>query len=486
MYPKNAATPPRIAIGAVVQISDGAVQTSGVSIKVKPEGGSASAGGGTTTYEEGIVAYVPTQAETNYTAFQVIAYKTGCIPVAVTVVTTDTATAGRVTISGTKSTLDSLNDIAATAIVSGGAITTSGGAVSSVTTVTTVTGNVNGSVASVTGNVGGNVVGSVASVTAGVTLANGSHGGAAASLTLQTLTVSNSAGNAVVFESTGGSGHGLLASGEGGGSGIVALGGSTGNGLFAEGGATTGHGAYFHGQGADSYGALFYGGASGAAGAYFVSSSAGPGIEADITGDLTGNVSGSVGSVTGAVGSVTGNVGGNVVGSVASVTGAVGSVTGNVGGNVTGSVGSLGAQAKLDVNAEADTALSDYDAPTNTEMVAAFTEIKGATWSSVNDTLEAIRDRGDEAWTTATGFSTHSEADVWSVATRVLTAATNITSDGSAITMSSAGVVGTVNLVNTTTTNTDMRGTDGANTTVPPSVSAISTQVAADLSLIHI
>lgn len=64
----------------------------------------------------------------------------------------------------------------------------------------------------------------------------------------------------------------------------------------------------------------------------------------DIVGNITGNLSGSVGSVTGAVGSVTG---------------AVGSVTGNVGGNVTGSIGSLAAQAKADVNAEADTALAD-------------------------------------------------------------------------------------------------------------------------------
>lgn len=47
---------------------------------------------------------------------------------------------------------------------------------------------------------------------------------------------------------------------------------------------------------------------------------------------------------------------------VGSVTGAVGSVTGNVGGNVTGSIGSLATQAKADVNAEADTALSDYGA----------------------------------------------------------------------------------------------------------------------------
>ena len=37
--------------------------------------------------------------------------------------------------------------------------------------------------------------------------------------------------------------------------------------------------------------------------------------------------------------------------------------------------------------------LATYDAPTFTEMVAAFTEIKGATWA-VTDTLEDIRDTG--------------------------------------------------------------------------------------------
>lgn len=98
MYPKNAASPPRIAIGAVVQISDGAVQSSGVSVAVRPEGGSESAGGGTTSYggSSNVVYYVPTQAETNYTAFVVTAYKTGCIPVSVTVITTESAVAGRV------------------------------------------------------------------------------------------------------------------------------------------------------------------------------------------------------------------------------------------------------------------------------------------------------------------------------------------------------------------------------------------------------
>jgi hypothetical protein len=70
------------------------VQTSGVSIRVVPQGGSAAAGLGTTSYEDGVVLYAPTQAETNYDAFVVIAYKTGCIPATTTVVTSASATAG--------------------------------------------------------------------------------------------------------------------------------------------------------------------------------------------------------------------------------------------------------------------------------------------------------------------------------------------------------------------------------------------------------
>lgn len=50
----------------------------------------------------------------------------------------------------------------------------------------------------------------------------------------------------------------------------------------------------------------------------------------------------------------------------------------------------------------------------------------GAGFDRTTDSLEAIRDRGDAAWLTATGFSTHSAADVWAVATRILTAGTNI------------------------------------------------------------
>lgn len=113
MYPRNNATPPRIAIGAVVQISDGVVQTSDVSVVVRPEGGAESAGGGTIAYSaaSGVVYYTPTQAETNYTAFCVIAYKTGCIPAQVTVVTTASDTAGAVELDSTRQ--QALADLAA-------------------------------------------------------------------------------------------------------------------------------------------------------------------------------------------------------------------------------------------------------------------------------------------------------------------------------------------------------------------------------------
>jgi hypothetical protein len=65
-----------------------------------------------------------------------------------------------------------------------------------------------------------------------------------------------------------------------------------------------------------------------------------------------------------------------------------------------------------EVQSECTDALNAYDPPTKTEMDAAFTEIKGATFSGTTDSLEALRNRGDAAWTTATGFSTHSAADV--------------------------------------------------------------------------
>lgn len=72
-----------------------------------------------------------------------------------------------------------------------------------------------------------------------------------------------------------------------------------------------------------------------------------------------------------------------------------------VGGLPTGVV--LTEDARVDtgqINDQVAAALATYDGPTDTEMTAAFTEIKGPTFDTT-DTLEAIRDRGDAAWATS-------------------------------------------------------------------------------------
>ena len=92
------------------------------------------------------------------------------------------------------------------------------------------------------------------------------------------------------------------------------------------------------------------------------------------------------------------------------------------------------------VNAECDTALSDYDAPTKAELDSGLAGLNDPTAAAIADAVldealsghttagtlgKAIGD-GVTAWVTATGFSTHSAADVWAAATRTLTANTNL------------------------------------------------------------
>jgi hypothetical protein len=97
MYPRNAASPEPIAIGTVLLTADGTVQTSGVTVRIKPVGVAEADGAGTVSYStDGVVFYTPTQSETNYTSFILIAKKTSCIPVAITVVTSATSVAGTV------------------------------------------------------------------------------------------------------------------------------------------------------------------------------------------------------------------------------------------------------------------------------------------------------------------------------------------------------------------------------------------------------
>lgn len=93
-YPRNSANPPTFDVGQVVQISDGVVQSSGVSVQVKVGTGSFGAGAGTLAYDSntGIWNYTPTQAETDAETFIVQIYKTGCYSASVTVSTDDGTT----------------------------------------------------------------------------------------------------------------------------------------------------------------------------------------------------------------------------------------------------------------------------------------------------------------------------------------------------------------------------------------------------------
>ena len=94
MYARNNASPRPITIGAVVQISDGAVQTTGVSVKVRKDAGSWATGAGTLAVEEGIWSYTPTQSETDCEALQIVIFKTSCIPNSMEVVTTSSSSFG--------------------------------------------------------------------------------------------------------------------------------------------------------------------------------------------------------------------------------------------------------------------------------------------------------------------------------------------------------------------------------------------------------
>ncbi len=188
MYPRNAASPPRLAIGPVVQISDGAVQTAGVAVKVIPQGGSEASGAGTVAYSaDGAVLYTPTQGETDYVAVVFVASKTGCIPATVTVVTSASATAGYAGLDWSKitaattavaltNTTISVSQVVASVTGSVGSVTGAVGSVTSPVTVGTNNDKTGYSLTAGTGlgnqtaNITGNLSGSVGSVTSGVTV----------------------------------------------------------------------------------------------------------------------------------------------------------------------------------------------------------------------------------------------------------------------------------------------------------------------------
>ena len=349
MYPRNSASPERIAIGPVVQISDGVVQTSGCTVRVLEAGGTEGDGGGTTAYStDGVVLYTPTQAETDQNSFVLIAKKTGCIPASVTVVTSASATAGYAGVDWSKVTAPTT-----TLALTGTTVATTQKV--DVETIKT------------------QAVTAAAGVTFPTSIASPTN------ITAGTITTVTNLTNLPAITSNWITAAGIAASAlNGKGDWNI---GKTGYALTA----TTGLGN----QTANITGTLSgsVGSVTGAVGS--VTGSVGSVTGA--VGSVTGNVGGSVASVTGAVGSVTANVNavlingahggaaatmtlggaggltathtGNTTGSVGSVTGAVGSVTGAV-GSVTGSVGSVTGLTAANLDAAVSSRMASYTQPT--------------------------------------------------------------------------------------------------------------------------
>lgn len=90
--------------------------------------------------------------------------------------------------------------------------------------------------------------------------------------------------------------------------------------------------------------------------------------------------------------------------SVDTVDSNVDSILVDTGTTIPAQITALNNLSAADVKTQADQALIDYDGPTKAEQDAAFTEIKGPTWDSATDTLEAISDGsggggGSSDWT---------------------------------------------------------------------------------------
>jgi hypothetical protein len=153
-YPRNAATPPIVAVGAIYLLADGTIQTTGASVRVKTGTGAWGSGAGTLACDStsGIWTYAPTQAETDAESFVVGVYKSASTSAQVTVATSASATAGYSGVDWSK-----LTAATTTVNLSGTTIST-----------TQQVASVSGSVGSVTGAVG-SVTGAVGSVTARVT-----------------------------------------------------------------------------------------------------------------------------------------------------------------------------------------------------------------------------------------------------------------------------------------------------------------------------
>lgn len=227
-------------------------------------------------------------------------------------------------------------------------------------------------------------------------------------------------GNAVLISAQGGvSGAGVAIMGTGESAGLSITAGDTGNAVTIE--TVAGHGIVVTATGTSKHGVLITGGTAGTSdGLKLVAGTGGVGFRLDTL------------TASGAV----------AIGGALTVTGAFTSI--NASNDIRGiAVYDFTTAAKALLQTEAEDALvthrldellnadSDIDGLAPPTVGSVFHELMSKatgsfTFDQTTDSLEALRDRGDAAWITATGFSTHTAADVWAAATRVLTAGTNI------------------------------------------------------------
>ena len=138
-YPRNAASPPVIAVGAIYLLADGTIQTTGASARVKTGSGAWGAAAGTLACDStsGVWTYAPTQGETDAESFLVAVYKSASTSAQVTIATSASATAGYSGVDWSKLTsATSTVNLSGTTISTSQAVASVSGSVGSISGVT--------------------------------------------------------------------------------------------------------------------------------------------------------------------------------------------------------------------------------------------------------------------------------------------------------------------------------------------------------------
>ena len=311
-----------------------------------------------------------------------------------------------------------------------------------------------------------------AALASGVLLSDTDH-------TINSLTIDAAAGNAVTIVTRADDGNGVDITGHGLGAGVKVLGGAAGNGATVQ-GRSVGEAMLFT-AGSTGHGIQVVGGA-GPTGPFDGINIAAGTAGSDIRGDIAGTI-----DVCTTNTDMRGTDSAN-----ATVPDAAGTAAG-LHSTTDGLINGQNDIAAVDVWNEnisgiatansAGTVVNDTLVDTGTTLPATLAQMQGEPFDSATDSLRAIRDRGDAAWTTGGAGSASQIADaVWTDSTRTLTANTNLAGlevdvtkyHGAALTETSNGNLATN--ISTFYDNADaatakvVDDVGGGSATVPPSI----------------